>query len=220
MNTDRIEECTKFYNGIILKLLLLRNLIDKHVASGTDNEPFEHVDIYNVQMHLLLFQMDLAIASKHFIIRSELKETDEVNYFARAISVHLSDILNSKNGARNKLSFILKKYFENQTYTNLVKELTSLTKILKRISNEHLNEINQIRTTLFAHKLGNGIDQSLEMKKIDVMKLLFIGADVHDTLLEIGRLLCNFFVDFQTVKPNEKATSTHLNIWFATIEKD
>ena len=191
--------------------MILRGHIEKYAASQPNREVLEHIDIYDLQMHIILFQLDLAIASKHFLVSYGLNDEDEVNYFARAISVHLTDILNKKDGAKKRIDLILEKRCHDQKHKELILELSALNRAIKKIGVIHFDKIKEIRNNLFAHKTGKGIDQNLEMQKIDVMKLIYIGSDIHNTLSEIGRLMCDFFIDgIKTVKPDDEATSIKL----------
>ena len=211
MAIDRIEEAISFYDNIIMKLMILRSQLEKYEDACTQGE-LQFADIYDVQMHIILFQHDLAIASKHFVVSYELNNQNEVNYFARAISVHLSDILqNTKEGVRSRINSVLKVRRENPNHKQLISQLNEQYKIINTIAKKHFPEIHKIRKTLFAHREGSGMVQNLEMQKIDVMELLFIGGEIHDTLMEIGRLFTNFFFeDIKTVKTDNKPISVTL----------
>lgn len=209
MEENRIEQGVSFYNNVILKLMILRDHIEKY-ESGCETGELEFADIYDLQMHIILFQLDLAIASKHFIVSYELKDIEEVKYFARAISVHLSDILqNTKEGVRSRINSVLKYRYADPVHQELILQLKEKYRIINVIGNEHFTEIHRIRKTLFAHREGSGMAQNIEMQKVDVMKMLFIGGEIHDTLSEIARLMCDFFLPYiKTVKPADDSTTS------------
>lgn len=114
----------------------------------------------------------------------------ELNYFGRALSVHISDILDPNGeSALRRINAIMKTHREIEEDAQIMETIKAKKKIVKTLQNTHFQNVYRIRNYLFAHKLGTAIAQTEEMKGIDVMSLAFIGTEIHDALSDTCKVL-------------------------------
>ena len=188
-NASKIDE---FYNKVIQGFHELRKIVCRYVYLPTDGISEQHNELSDVILFIILLRLDIAISCKYFLINKQIKDIYAASYFARALSVHCSDITNTDEEGRilNRIRRIASLYKEQETYKTLSAKLFSNRSKLYSIGRENIQFIESIRNNLFAHRDGTGIQQHDSIIYVELDRLANIVISIDEILNEmIGDLI-------------------------------
>ncbi|MDB5199252.1 MAG: hypothetical protein JWO92_1215 [Chitinophagaceae bacterium] len=149
----------------------------------------DHCIILDKCLYIALVQNDLLVSLKYLDVSNNVGNSYEANYFARAVGLHLYEVLNHLN---KSIGADVRSILSNSTHEHFLENINQVGKSLNELKKVHFRKLEILRNNVMGHKSHDGIAQTEIMLSMNNKELYDLGVQIYKANFKLVKLYMQF----------------------------